>query len=505
MKLPQIPRSELPRGRILVIHPPYVHYSRLSGEAPFLRDPSPFLPVAPFYAGALMEDLGQGEVEYFDCQLHDLTRKVDLDAYDSIAIAVMGAQNVAPAKEVYRYAQRFVAEGRIYVGGQASEGLSEAEFGALFPGAHQVPREALSTSRTAFTATLGRQLDKLSEEDLRTYLTSELTLPLSQGCIFGCNFCGAQTRQRERFFDTGGNLADFITRAECRGIRELSFYCTSLDFFQQALPGGDIHLLTSALEEIIELGRRSQVKLQLRALSRADSYVAAMQHRELFALVKEAGFTTFGFGADGAASTTLLRAMKRGSDDLGSDLLKAFAHAEENGLVPETLYVFGIPEDTVETLNETKALCIDLLRTFPHSIYRGFPAKNQIPGNRNWQKPSWQDSPTYRALLAQPELFANLGFEALANETSHPDAAQRKLVNRYAIEMSHAAHEMDRVLSYLTLPVALDPAAELMDDPSFELFRDIVGRYAPEVASGLVKGDLPGERARINELIPKDK
>jgi hypothetical protein len=247
------------------------------------------------------------------------------------------------------------------------------------------------------------------------------------------------------------------------------------------------------------------MKFKLRALTRADSYVAAMKCEGLFDLCKTAGFTTFGFGADGAASTTLLRAMKRGSDELGSDLLASFAHAEQNGLVPEILYVFGIPEDTVETLDETKTLCVGLLKEFPSSIYRGFPAKNQIPGNRNWQKAGWLESSTYRTLLSRPELFANLGFEALANETSHPNPAARKLTNRYAIEMSHAAHEMGRVLSYLTLPVTVDARPELMDEPSYELFRDIVMRYAPDVISDLPLAELPSQRVVLNERIPKDQ
>jgi len=505
MKLPQVSQNNLPKGRILFVHPPYVHYSQLSTGAPFLRDPSPFLPVAPLYAGALLEELGQGHVEYFDGQLHDLSQKTDFDEYDEIAIAVMGAQNVAPAFETFRHVTKFVPPERVSLGGQAAESLSRAEFDTLFSGARQVSRTSLDRGEHAYHVTVGKQLDKFPEDDVMTYLTSELTLPFSQGCIFGCNFCGAQTRQKERFFDTGSNLEGFAVRAKARGIDELSFYCTSLDFFQQALKGGDLQKLTQRLEHIIAVRERTGVNFRLRALTRADSYVAAMGVEGLFDLVREAGFHTFGFGADGAASTTLLRVMKRGSDELGSDLLRAFAHAEENGLVPEILYVFGIPEDTTETLNETKALCVGLLSEFPHSIYRGFPAKNEIPGNRNWRKPGWLDSATYRTLLSDPRLFANLGFEALANEISHPDPEQRKLVNRYAVEMSHAAHSMGRVLSYLTVPVPVAEQPAFMDAGAFELFHDIVNRYAPQIASELTIDNIADLRGPLNELIPKDK
>src|SRR5262249_6940251 len=119
--------------------------------------------------------------------------------------------------------------------------------------------------------------------------------------------------------------------------------------------------------------------------------------------------------------------------------------------------------------------------------------------------PVWQSSAAYSQLFSHPELFANLGFEALGNETSHPGAGHRKLVNRYAIEMSQAAHEMGRVLSYLTIPVTIADDAEIMDEASFEIFRDIVGRYAPEIAADLELRDLPARRQILNELIPKDQ
>jgi hypothetical protein len=293
------------------------------------------------------------------------------------------------------------------------------------------------------------------------------------------------------------------------GRKRLSFYCTSLDFFQQALPGGNVDTLKALLSDIIELKLLHGVDLELRALTLADSYNAAMASPEVLALVREAGFVNFGFGADGAASPTLLRSIRKGTVTLRSDLLTAFQHAEANGFVPEILYVFGVRGDTRETLEATKELCVGLLDTFQTSVYRGFPAKDHIPGNANWTRQAWRSSAAYEALLSDPALFLNLGFECLANEISHPDEEERVVVNRYAVEMSHEAHSRGRVQSYLTIPIPASNATTqgpvLMDDATLGLLSDIVGRYAPQEASGLTREVLIGRRAVLNEMIPKDK
>ncbi|MEV7683144.1 hypothetical protein AB0O64_32080 [Streptomyces sp. NPDC088341] len=503
------PRGDLrvPRGRTLMIHPPYVHDNYLAREdTPFAPDRLPFLPVAPLYAAELLERHGLAEPTLFDCQLHDLRDTPDLEEYDSFGIAVMGAQNIAPATHVHRYltAGRGLPADRVHVGGQGIERLSREEFGRIFPGAHKTDRQALSALPGAMDIDLERQLDKLPESDLRVYLAHEMTLPFSQGCMFGCSFCGAQTRKRETFFNVRAHL-DLACRLAGRfGVSSLNLYCTSLDFFQQALPGGDMEQLTAQLESVVELKERHPgLDIGLHALTRADSYNAAMVSDQVRDLVLRAGFDRFGFGADGAASVEVLRAMRKHADTLRSDLITAFQHMEENGLVPEILYVFGVPEETAETLAETRDLCGLLLETFPTSEYRGFPAKNEIPGNANWNRAGWKGSAAHQRLLDEPDHFLNLGFETLANEISHPDPEMRMLVNRYAVDMSRHAHDLGRVRSYLTVPVA-SPGAQVMDDRTLDGFREIVSHYAPEAAEGLNAGNLAERRGALNSAIPKD-
>lgn len=495
-----------PTGRTLMIHPPYVHDNYLARDAPFAPDRLPFLPVAPLYAAELLERRGLAEPRLFDCQLDDLREAPGLEEYDSFGIAVMGAQNIAPAVHVYHHltADRGLSPGRVHVGGQGIERLSGEEFGRIFPGAHKTDRNALAAFPGAMDIDLRTQLDKLGEPDLRTYLAHEMTLPFSQGCMFGCSFCGAQTRARETFFNVRAHLDAACDLAERFEVSSLNLYCTSLDFFQQALPGGDLGLLTTQLESVIEMKEQHPgLSIGLHALTRADSYNAAMRSDHVRDLVLRAGFNRFGFGADGAASVEVLRAMRKHADTLRSDLITAFQHMEENGLVPEILYVFGVPEDTAETLAETRDLCGLLLETFPSSEYRGFPAKNEIPGNANWNRAGWKGSSAHSRLLDEPDQFLNLGFETLANEISHEDPEMRLLVNHYAVDMSRHAHELGRVRSYLTLPVAT-PGAPIMDEATLDGFREIAAHYAPDLAADLSVDNLAERRAALNSAIPKD-
>jgi hypothetical protein len=246
------------------------------------------------------------------------------------------------------------------------------------------------------------------------------------------------------------------------------------------------------------------IPMRLRALSRADSYESAIQ-LDLINTAKRAGFYQFGFGADGAADISLLKAIHKGDNRLETRLFRVFEHAEKNGISPEILYVFGIPEDTDDTLNKTRELCVGLLNAFSTSVYRGFPAKNEIPGNANWPKQSFKRSAVYRRLLDNPLLFLNLGFETLANAVSHPNPELRRKVNRCAIEMSQKAHDLGRVQSFLTIPLMDTNGTELMDQQSFDSFREIIRHYAPDLANDITLENLPDYRAELNKRIPKDK
>ena len=493
--------NTIPSGNVLMIQPRYVH-----ATPEFETDASPYLPLSLIYAGALLEQKENTRVTYNDCQLHDLSDRCDLQTFDNFGITVMGAQNIASAARTYtQLLQSGIPAQKTYFGGQGIEDLTKEEFTKLFPNANLVTRETLTTASNYYGVDLSSQLTKFSSEDLQRYYSGEITLPFSQGCKYSCTFCGAQTTQREKFFEVGKHYTAIAKSAKQVGVTILKAYATSLDFFQQASSKGNVALLESKLKELIVAQAQTGIGLQFRFLTRADSYMDATKNFSLMDLAKKAGVYQCGFGADGAANISLLRAMKKGTTNLRSSLIDAFGDVESRGWTPEMLYVFGIEADNSQTLDETFQFCTELLETFPHSIYRGFPAKDNIPGNANWLRQSWKETPQYQVLMSNPRNFLNLGFETLANSISHADINKRKLVNKCAIKMSETAHKLGRVQSYLTIPPMQVDGNELMDSDSFEGFRGIISIYEPQLAKQMTLENLPQLREKINTRIPKDK
>jgi radical SAM superfamily enzyme YgiQ (UPF0313 family) len=434
----------------------------------------------------------------------------------------MGTQNISPAWQTYQFLRTTVPAGEIFLGGPGIEGLDEFEFRLLFPRAVQVKPITLEDQKKGrpnvtdlkngrleynMGVIIDRQLSKFNPEQMKKYFAGEFALLFSRGCAFGCNFCGApEINGPEVFYNTRDNLDAILSRAKECEVDHVRFYCTSLDFFQQALPfpGHHIGQVERRLAQIAALSQKYGIKLTLRALTRSDSYNHASEKKGLMDLVKASGFNRFGFGADGSASEDILRAMHKGNPKLKAETLQAFRDAEDQGFTQEILYVFGIPEDDEETLQGTRKLCSEFLHAFPHAEYRGFPAKNEIPGNKNWKKEDWKLSPTYQRLMENPQLFINLGFETLGNVISHPNPFLRKLTNSSAVRMSHEAHHLGRVQSFLTVPQMDTDGNELMDQESFEDFREIVNNYAPHLAKQMTLENLPGLSVELNELIPKD-
>lgn len=488
-------QNNLPKGKGVMIYPRYVH------TTDFERDKEGVLPVGTLYASQLLEQSGS-KVDFYDGQIHNLEKITT--GYDFYGLSVMGTQNIAAAHRDYKILTgKGIEPEKIVLGGQGLESLTQGEFNKVFPGSNQVKAVDM-IDENYWETDISEQLEKISEEDMQLYLQNEITVPWSDGCKFGCGFCGARIKRKEKFYSSS-NYEAVLKQANKLGIKDLSGYVTSLDFFQQSLNGGDSEQLKDQLRDTIRLNEKYDVNISLRALVRADSYMAATKDEGLIALTKEAGFTTFGFGADGIADVNLLKRIRKGNLEMKSHLINSFGHAERNGFTPEILYVFGTGADTPETLEKTKELCEELQRTFSTSIYRGFPAKDCIPGNLNWKSEIWKNSDAYRGLFENPNKFINLGFETLANETSHENESMRKQVNKVAVDMSLFAHRLGRVHSYLTIPEIKGDGRELMDRETFDKFKEIAENYLPKATlDKITLENLGSYRGEINAAIPRD-
>ena len=94
--------------------------------------------------------------------------------------------------------------------------------------------------------------------------------------------------------NTKDNLRAYFDKAKKIGIKSLNAYITSLDFFQQALKGGDTKKLKKQLRVIVNLQEEYGISLRLRALTRADSYMCASKDEELVSLEKKRVFISLG-------------------------------------------------------------------------------------------------------------------------------------------------------------------------------------------------------------------
>jgi hypothetical protein len=492
-------------GQTLLIQPAYPHLAE-----DFVRDPTPTLPVSLLYAGEFLERRGH-QVRYFDCQLRDLNVE-DVSDYDTFGVTVMGAQNIVSAYFVYKSLTSVhgINPERILLGGQGVEYLTSDEFSSIFPGSVLIPRS--ESTRDQWDVNLARQIGKIDTKDLSLYLTNELTLPFSQNCAYACTFCAAANGRQERFYDTKGNLEIILKKANGLGIRDLKFYVTSLDFFQQALghKDQDVSSLAERLESIVELSEKYGIKTKLRALTRIDSYNAAMESQGLLGLVKSAGFYQFGFGVDGTSSIEVLRKIKkRIKTEKGSpeqQLWQAFSHCTENGFTAENLSVIGVRGQTsAERLADERDLCIRLLQDFPSSVLRIFPAKDEIPGSVNWRSFKPRKPEAHTKLFLDPIMFLNLGYETFANCISHPDQQERRTVNHYVVEIGSEADEMGQLESCQTIPIMETDGHELMSSDDLGKYVRSIEEFVPEIASSLTVENLPQFRQELNGIIPRDK
>jgi len=495
-------------GRILMINPPYPHFTPdLIGV--FERDPLATLPIGLMYAGELTERNGN-EVSYFDCQLHDL-EQARLDNYDAFGITVMGPQNTTPAHYVFTHLvkEKGIDPSKIFLGGQGIERVPLQDFQRIFPHANLVARN--DSMDGYWDISLERQMEKFPESDLRTYLSNEVTLLFSQGCRYACDFCAAVKNRTERFFNTKDNLDAIVRKAKDFGMAELSFYATSLDFFQQALwpKRGHMEEVARRLESIIDIRERYGVRLRVRALTRYDSYNRAMESEELKNLALRAGFHRFGFGIDGIASMEMLNATKkRISTSRGKpreQLLRAMEHCHGHFEAVEGLLVVGTKGATERALNDENRMIREFLVSFPNFYIRFFPSKNAIAGNENWIDLRNSDPEAHGKLLADPQRFLDLGYETFANRISHPDERLRKMVNHSVISMSEAAHALGRLDSFLTIPHMETDGHELMDPQHFSRYKEFMRQFVPEVTKTLTLKNLPLKRFQVNRVIPRDK
>ncbi len=400
----------------------------------------------------------------------------DLARYDFVGIGVIGPPYVPItidlANRVYKEFRRVPL-----IGGQGVEYLSPDQFEKLYPHACQIRNDVdleAAIGRkvpSIYSTSIAQRIQNLDDIRAGRYLSSEFSFFVSQGCKHACGFCQADRSRRgqkavEKFNQVmEADLSSLMTRARKVGIGTLSMYLSSLDLFQNP----------SSIAETLELfsyvSAQSGTKVNLRGLSRVDSFLDALKSEEKLSkffstsLFAPSRLRTIGFGVDGTAEN-VWRSQHKGKISL-SEVDRAFSICWQYGITAEALLVMGFydekgkPVETAENLQDNLSYAVHAAEELA-VVARPHVAKNFGPGNDGWNNPIWDTQRQH--LLDNPQLFRNLDFVALASCLTHPDADFRGAVNNTYLEIVKRLTPIRRCVTTPLLPL-VESLDELMVDP----------------------------------------
>ncbi len=456
-----------------------------------------YMPSDLIRVAAMIQTTGVN-AEILDLNLHKLPSEKELRKYDAIGVGVVGPPYIPQSRKVVQeITDRSSA--KVFVGGQVISHLNSDQFRRIYgEKAVQIKGDSdlgaligSEVSPAQKTSIVG-VLHNLDEADLRLYLEREFSTFVSQGCKYNCRFCAAPKAQSEQRSDSVvleeelNEIAKLLRRFN---FPTLKTYLSPLDLFQNPTD------IAQTLEIFIRVSRNMGVGLQLRGLSRVDSFLEAFEKiPQLRNLVADAKLRTVGFGIDGT-SERIWRLQRKAQTNL-SEVERALDLCREVGISSELLMVVGFHSDTFESLFRTYLYTV--ARSLTHgSVARPYLAKEFVPGNDNWiggqvvtlsrikpkdTKARVLSSPfesQIEKLLVDPELFANLDYAALGSVITHPNLRNRILAN----------------LTYLALIATLEPFGK---NTTYPLVPKISGdgafaRFSNSLAS-LVNNLMPFDR-----------
>ena len=279
----------------------------------------------------------------------------------------------------------------------------------------------------------------------------------SLGCQFGCNFCMINIVNRTSY-DEGATAADF---------RTMRFWSADLMLqeFQRLWDNGVRSLRISdemfflhkkhyvpILEGLIQRG----IKFNLWAYARVDSV-----RKDQLELFKAAGVNWLCLGIEAGNQFVRLEIEKGRFKEV--DIRRVVADIKDAGISVLGNYMFGFPEDSLETMNETLSLALEL-----QCEHANFYAAQALPG-----------SPLYMFAKAQgwdmperPEEFAFLSYDCKPLRTKHLSAAD---VLRFRDDAWHRYFSDTNYLGMVQEKFGMNARTNIEDLSAIRLKRKILG------------------------------
>ncbi len=402
------------KKKIVMIKLPYPY-----GKPSIYRGGATFVVSAQFY------ELG------YDVQIIDLNIYREDDGYvitaiknaDIIGVSVTGSPYIPSA---IAFCRDIKATGKpILVGGQVIEYLSKETFQALFKNTNAIqdtsPILEGQILPSPYSVDLVPVWQSLDERTRIEYLKHEMSLFVSQGCLYRCAFCAAKKNVPETFRNLEmfrRELEYVCQQAEKNNIKNLEVYASSLDLFQSALIEKSEASVMKYLAVFPEMQKKYPVEIKIRCLCTVKSFLSAEKHINNFAeLVRESGLWSIGFGVDGS-DAKVFRSQKKQHNSL-SEVAQALTIAEGIGLRSEVLLVLGFSSDTFKTMLLNLLYSFRYVFRWSNTTLRPYLAKEYVPGNDLWNER------IAKQFAENPELFMNLDFCAFGSKFTHPRFVHR--------------------------------------------------------------------------------
>ncbi len=184
--------------------------------------------------------------------------------------------------------------------------------------------------------------------DLRRYKGSlesrhalELPIITGRGCPFNCVFCQRLSGQRVRYRSVGSVIEEIKY--------DISLGAKSLYFCDETLTLDKKRTITIC-EEILRQGLNKKI------IWNCETRVDVVDEKTLV-MMRKAGCTTVAFGVE-SGNDHVLNASKKGFKV--EDIKKAFLMAKKAGLKTYMFLIFGLPEETRDTIMDTIRLTFEI-------------------------------------------------------------------------------------------------------------------------------------------------
>ena len=251
----------------------------------------------------------------------------------------------------------------------------------------------------------------LNDMKTRNRCASILT---SLGCPYKCSFCAIHAtfgERRIRYWSTEWVLDQFDTLVKEYGVKHVNFNDELFVFNPK-------HYLPIA-EGLIE----RKYDLNMCAFARVDSI-----KKEHLPILKKAGFNWFKLGIESGNTDILKRASKgRFNKD---DVRKVVKETKEVGISLCANFIFGLPGETFETMQDSLNLALELNAEFPSFFAAMAPPGSDLYFNakkENIPLPDDKDGPGWIG-------FAQQGYEFLPLPTEKLTASEVLAFRDYAFD-----------------------------------------------------------------------